>query len=338
MFSGQSSGGAGMNHVAAAPLLSVRNLVKYHETPDGKVHAVDGISFEVAAGETLGIVGESGCGKSTLGRTLVRLHQPDDGCIAFQGQDISRLSRRALRSVRRDIQMVFQDPYASLNPRRMVRQILTEPFDVHAAGRRSERAGMVDELLGRVGLHPDHADRYPHEFSGGQRQRIAIARAIALEPRLVVCDEPVSALDVSIQAQIINLLRRLQSESHLAYVFISHDLSVVGYLADRIAVMYLGEIVEIAPKPALWADPLHPYTQALFSAIPVARPPSEVRRRRLPLAGELPSPMNPPSGCRFHTRCPYVMPKCKAEAPALSTIQRGTAGDHKVACHLFAAH
>lgn len=327
-----------MSHAALAPLLSVENLVKYHQTANGKVHAVDGVSFEVQAGETLGVVGESGCGKSTLGRTLVRLHQPNDGRISFQGQDISRLSRRTLRSVRRDIQMVFQDPYASLNPRRMVRQILAEPFEVHAVGRRAERADLVNELLGRVGLHRDHADRYLHEFSGGQRQRIAIARAIALEPKLVVCDEPVSALDVSIQAQIINLFRRLQSESGLAYVFISHDLSVVGYLADRIAVMYLGEIVEIAPKVALWTEPLHPYTQALFSAIPLARPPSEARRRRLPLTGEIPSPMNPPSGCRFHTRCPHVMPKCKAEAPALNTVQSGSAGNHKVACHLLAAH
>ncbi|WP_353147088.1 dipeptide ABC transporter ATP-binding protein [Pollutimonas bauzanensis] len=325
-----------MNQAEMLPLLKVENLVKHHETSGGKVHAVDGVDFEVYAGETLGIVGESGCGKSTLGRTLVRLHEPDEGRILFHGEDITHLSRKALRSVRREVQIVFQDPYASLNPRRTVRQILGEPFDVHAVGTRSSRAGKVNELLARVGLHAEHADRFPHEFSGGQRQRIAIARAIALEPKLVVCDEPVSALDVSIQAQIINLLRRLQRENSLAYIFISHDLSVVGYLADRIAVMYLGEIVEIAPKSELWNKPLHPYTQVLFSAIPIARPPSEARRRRISMNGELPSPMNPPAGCRFHTRCLHVMPKCKTEVPKLVPVQTDQCDSRKVACHLFA--
>jgi oligopeptide transport system ATP-binding protein len=232
------------------------------------------------------------------------------------------------------MQMVFQDPYASLNPRRTVRQILTEPFTVHDVGTRSEQTQRVEGLVSRVGLHPDHADRHPHELSGGQRQRISIARAIALEPSLVVCDEPVSALDVSIQAQIINLLRRLQSESGSAYLFISHDLSVIGYLADRIAVMYLGEIVEIAPKRSLWTQPLHPYTQALFSSIAEPLPPSVARRPRVSMKGDLPSPLNPPSGCRFHTRCPHVMPRCHEAAPPLQEVSQEGGSAHRVACWL----
>ena len=313
-------------------LLSVEKLVKHHRTASGTVRAVDDISFAVQPGETLALVGESGCGKSTLGRTIMRLHEPDAGAIVFKGRDIAHLSRREMRPVRRDIQMVFQDPYASLNPRRTIRQILTEPYSVHGIGNAAERAASVSELIAKVGLHPDHANRYPHELSGGQRQRIAIARAIALEPSLVVCDEPVSALDVSIQAQIINLLRHLQGLSGAAYLFISHDLSVVGYLADRIAVMYLGEIIEIAPKKALWQEPLHPYTQALFSAIAEPLPPSVPRRKRIEMIGEIPSPMKPPSGCRFHTRCPLAMPKCREVAPPL----RAVAGDpgRQVACHL----
>lgn len=319
----------------AMSVLEVENLVKHYPTSAGTVRAVDDVSFTVKAGETLGVVGESGCGKSSLGRTLVRLLEPDAGSIKFLGQDITHASRAALRTVRREIQMVFQDPYASLNPRRTVRQILTEPFDVHGMGSRAERAGKVTDLLDRVGLHQSHADRHPHEFSGGQRQRVAIARAIALEPKVVVCDEPVSALDVSIQAQIINLLKRLQADSALAYVFISHDLSVVGYLADRIAVMYLGEIVEIAPKVSMWKKPLHPYTQALFSAIPVALPPSVTRRHRQTLVGELPSPINPPAGCRFNTRCPHAMPKCSEQAPVLRAVTGSVVESHQVACHLY---
>ncbi len=319
------------------PLLNVEKLVKYHTTPGGTVRAVDGVDLEVHAGETLGLVGESGCGKSTLGRTIVRLHDPDEGSITFKGQDISRLTRRELRPVRRQMQMVFQDPYASLNPRRTIRQILTEPFTVHDVGTRREQAQRVEDLVSRVGLHPDHADRHPHELSGGQRQRISIARAIALEPSLVVCDEPVSALDVSIQAQIINLLRRLQSESGSAYLFISHDLSVIGYLADRIAVMYLGEIVEIAPKRSLWKQPLHPYTQALFSSIAEPLPPSVPRRARVSMQGDLPSPLNPPSGCRFHTRCPHVMPRCREATPPLEAVSQEGGSDHRVACWLHYA-
>ena len=320
-----------------SPLLEVKNLVKYHATQGGMVRAVDGVDLEVRAGETLGLVGESGCGKSTLGRTIVRLHDPDEGSITFKGEDISQLSRRELRPVRRQMQMVFQDPYASLNPRRTIRQILTEPFTVHDVGTRREQAERVEALVARVGLHPDHADRHPHELSGGQRQRISIARAIALEPSLVVCDEPVSALDVSIQAQIINLLRRLQSESGSAYLFISHDLSVIGYLADRIAVMYLGEIVEIAPKRSLWLQPLHPYTQALFSSIAEPLPPSVPRRVRVSMNGDLPSPLNPPSGCRFHTRCPHVMPRCRDAAPPLLAVSQADSGTHRVACWLHQA-
>lgn len=316
------------------PLLNVNSLVKYHATNGGMVRAVDGVSLQINAGETLGLVGESGCGKSTLGRTIVRLHDPDEGSITFMGQDISKMSRRQLRPIRRQLQMVFQDPYASLNPRRTVRQILTEPFTVHDVGNHKEQLQRVNELVSRVGLHPDHADRHPHELSGGQRQRISIARAIALEPSLVVCDEPVSALDVSIQAQIINLLRRLQSESGSAYLFISHDLSVVGYLADRIAVMYLGEIVEIAPKRSLWLTPLHPYTQALFSAIAEPLPPSVPRRARVSMQGDLPSPLNPPMGCRFHTRCPHVMPRCRESAPPLQEVSQEAGVGHHVACWL----
>lgn len=316
-------------------LLSVTGLVKHHRSAGGKVRAVDSVSFRVATGETLGLVGESGCGKSTLGRTLIRLHEPDEGSIVFDGMDITHLGRRALRPVRRHLQMVFQDPYASLNPRRSIEQILAEPFEVHAVGDRLDRRERVRALLARVGLRQDHAGRHPHEFSGGQRQRIAIARAIALEPRLIVCDEPVSALDVSIQAQIINLLRRLQRESGMSYVFISHDLSVIGHLADRIAVMYLGEIVEIASRSALWREPLHPYSQVLFSAIPIPAAPSQPRRHRVAMVGEPPSPIDPPSGCRFHTRCPYAMPRCREETPRLGMLSDGNDAQRRIACHLY---
>ncbi len=314
----------------AEQLLQVNDLVKYHRTARGPVHAVDHIDLTINSGETLGIVGESGCGKSTLGRTLVRLAEPDSGQIIFAGQDITHKTRTELHALRRQLQIVFQDPFSSLNPRRTIRQTLREPFQVHRVGDRSAQDELVQQLISRVGLHPSFGERYPHELSGGQRQRIAIARAIALEPRLVICDEPVSALDVSVQAQIINLLRRLQKEMGTSYVFISHDLSVVGYLADRIAVMYMGEIVEIAPKQDIWNAPAHPYTQALFSAISTPEPPSVPRRKRVTIEGDIPSPINPPPGCRFQSRCPLAMPICKEVKPLL----RSTGGEAKVACHL----
>ena len=309
-------------------LLRLDGVVKHHRVPDGVVHAVDGVSFSLSEGEVLGLVGESGCGKSTLGRTMLRLEELNAGSIVFEGRDISALRRRELRPVRRQMQMVFQDPYASLNPRGTVRRILTEPFIVHGIGSREERRRWVDELLTKVGLRPEQADLYPHQFSGGQRQRISIARALALRPKLVVCDEPVSALDVSIQAQILNLLSDLRREFGLAYVFISHDLAVVGHIADRIAVMYLGQIVEIGARAALWADPKHPYTRALFSALPsphvVGRPQARVAAK-----GEPASPLAPPSGCRFHTRCPLAADICRTQAPALRALAPG----QMAACH-----
>ncbi len=313
-----------------SPILDVRDLVKYHRTPAGTVRAVDHVSLQIASGGTLGLVGESGCGKSTLGRTLIRLYEPDDGQILLNGDDIAHTRRKDLRAARREIQMVFQDPFASLNPRRTIRQILSEPFSVHGIGSGRERRAQVDALIALVGLHADYAERHPHELSGGQRQRIAIARAIALRPSVVVCDEAVSALDVSVQAQIINLLRRLQEEMGVAYLFVSHDLSVIGYLADTIAVMYVGEIVEVAPKRQLWTEPLHPYTRTLFSAIARPDPPSVQRPPRTPVQGDVPSPIDPPSGCRFRTRCPHAMPVCAEIAPVLTDVGSGA----KVACHL----
>lgn len=317
--------------MSSQTVLKIRDLVKYHESPRGRVHAVDHVDLELRAGETLGLVGESGCGKSTLGRTIIRLHEPTSGEILYKDRDIATLSKAELKEVRRDLQIVFQDPFASLNPRRTIRQILSEPFSVHHVGTKSERDQLVSDLIARVGLHPSFGERYPHELSGGQRQRIAIARAIALDPSAVVCDEPVSALDVSVQAQIINLLRKLQDEMGTSYFFISHDLSVIGYLADRIAVMYLGEIVEIAPKATLWNEPLHPYTQALFSAIAIPEPPSVVRKKHVKITGDIPSPINPPSGCRFRTRCPFSMKKCAEIKPILTEAGNGS----KVACHLI---
>lgn len=313
-------------------LIEARGLTKLHHTPGGVVRAVDGIDLSIRRGETLGLVGESGCGKSTLGRTLIRLHEPDQGSIRYGGRDIAHFNRRELRPLRGELQMVFQDPFASLNPRRSIRQILTEPFSIHGIGNRKERRQIVDELIEKVGLHSDFSERYPHEISGGQRQRIAIARAIALDPSVVVCDEPVSALDVSVQAQIINLMRRLQASSGAAYLFISHDLSVIGYMADRIAVMYLGEIVEEAPKAALWKEPLHPYTQALFSAIAQPDPPSVPRRKRVSAEGDIPSAINPPSGCRFRSRCPFAMPICSERKPELKEPAERPGA--RVSCHL----
>lgn len=319
---------------ASAPLLRVDALVKQFPVQTGMfgrggkvVHAVDGVSFDLGRRETLALVGESGCGKSTVGRLVLRLLEPTRGKVWFEGNDIGSLDDKALRAQRRRMQIIFQDPYASLNPRMTVGQTLGEPLALHglAPGRQAER---VAELLGLVGLASAHADRYPHEFSGGQRQRIGIARALAVEPQLIVCDEPVSALDVSIQAQVVNLLRDLQDRLGLAYLFIAHDLAVVKHIASRVAVMYLGRIVEYGTKASIFAEPRHPYTQALLSAVPASTP--GLRRRRIILQGDVPSPISPPSGCHFRTRCPHAQAVCAASQPALA----GEDG-HLVACHLW---
>jgi peptide/nickel transport system ATP-binding protein len=297
----------------------------------GDVKAVDDVSFTIERGETLGLVGESGCGKSTVGRTIIRLYEPTGGRIVFNGVDITSASESQMRDVRREMQMVFQDPFASLNPRHSVGRIVGEPVRVHGlADSRKQAALRVRELLERVGLPADAATRYPHEFSGGQRQRIGLARALAVNPAFIVCDEPVSALDVSIQAQIVNLLEGLQEELGLTYLFIAHDLAVVRHISDRIAVMYLGGIVEVSPAEELYDNPLHPYTISLLSAVPIPDPAVEKQRTRIFLTGDLPSPANPPSACRFHTRCPYVQPtRCTEERPELRALSTG----HTVACH-----
>jgi oligopeptide transport system ATP-binding protein len=321
----------------AEPLLRVEELVKFFPVKGGLlsrtkeyVHAVDGVSFAIAAGETLGLVGESGCGKSTTARCILRLIEPTSGRIWFAGQEVTALSRSALRALRRDLQIIFQDPYASLDPRMTVGAIIGEALVIHRLAKsRREFEERIVGLLQTVGLGADHMRRYPHEFSGGQRQRIGIARALAVSPKLIVCDEPVSALDVSIQAQVINLLEDLQEEFNLAYLFIAHDLSVVEHIATRVAVMYLGRIVEIAPVDELYAEPLHPYTEALLSAVPIPDP--AVRRKSIMLEGDVPSPIRPPNGCRFHTRCPIRrLPLCSTETPPL----KETAAGRWVACHL----
>jgi oligopeptide/dipeptide ABC transporter ATP-binding protein len=317
------------------PLLRVRDLVKdfpiragvFHRQV-GEVQAVSGVSFDLYPTETLGVVGESGCGKSTLGRSLLRLVEPTSGTVMFGDEDVTAASKSRMRELRSDLQMVFQDPYASLNPRLPIRDIVGEPLQVHGVPKKEARA-RVDDLLRRVGLLPEHGNRYPHEFSGGQRQRIGIARSLALRPRVIILDEPVSALDVSIQAQVLNLLDELQDEYKLSYVFIAHDLSVVRHTSDRVAVMYLGRLVETADRDMLYGAPAHPYTQSLLSAVPVADPRRERARKRILLQGDVPSPSNPPSGCRFHSRCPIAQDICKQKTPQLTDITVG----HQVACH-----
>jgi oligopeptide transport system ATP-binding protein len=329
---------AGPEVAAGDVLLQAEHVTKYFPIRSGilvqrqiaQVHAVDDVSFELRAGETLGLVGESGCGKSTLARCVARLHDLTSGTVVFEGTDISTLSRRQLRPVRRDLQMVFQDPYASLNPRKRVGQIIADPLHIHRAGSRDQVRHRVAELLELVGLSPEHVNRYPHEFSGGQRQRIGVARALALKPKLVIADEPVSALDVSIRAQVINLLDDLQDELGLTYIIIAHDLGVVRHVSDRIAVMYLGKIVEISPAEELYERPVHPYTEALLSAVPIPDPDLSESRQRIVLEGDVPSPISPPTGCRFHPRCRYATEICTTTEPPL--IRHGSPG-HVAACH-----
>jgi oligopeptide/dipeptide ABC transporter ATP-binding protein len=323
-----------------APLVTARGLSKAFEVGGGGflglrkptlLRAVDDVALAINAGETLGLVGESGCGKSTLGRLLLRLIEPTAGRITFEGTDITALRRMEMRAVRRSMQIIFQDPYGALNPRMSVEDIIAEPLIIHGAKPGADTRRQVTQMLDKVGLPARALDRFPHEFSGGQRQRIGIARALVLHPRLIVCDEAVSALDVSVQAQIVNLLQDLQREMGLTYLFIAHDLSVVRHISDRVAVMYLGKVVEVADKRTIYAAPLHPYTRALIAAVPAQHPAQRSRGRRERIVGDIPSALNPPSGCRFHTRCPHVMPVCRERAPALVDPAPG----HQVACHLI---
>ena len=323
------------------PLLKVEHLTKEFPTGSGLlasrfsksvVSAVSDVSFEIRAGETFGLVGESGCGKSTTGRSIMRLDRPTSGKVYFEGRDMSEMGKREIKAVRREMQFIFQDPYASLNPRMTIGEIVSEPMVIHGIGTKEERMERVRELLDIVGLNPEHINRYPHEFSGGQRQRIGIARSFILRPKLIICDEPVSALDVSIQAQVLNLLKDLQDQYGTAYLFIAHDLSVVQHISDRVAVMYLGKMVELSDWKTLYAEPHHPYTQSLLSAVPIPDPDVQKTRERIILAGDPPSPIDPPSGCRFHTRCPIAREVCSKDAPELREVAPG----HFCACH-FAA-
>ncbi|MCI6261387.1 MAG: ATP-binding cassette domain-containing protein [Pyramidobacter sp.] len=308
-------------------LLEVTDLVKHFNVPKGVVRSVDGVSFSIRRGETLGLVGESGCGKTTTGRTIIRLYDVTSGSVKWKGRELANLSQKEMIPYRKELQMIFQDPYASLNPRMTVGDIVIEPMVIHGVPR-DERIDRMRRLLSIVGLNSEHANRYPHEFSGGQRQRIGIARALAVEPECIICDEPISALDVSIQAQIVNTLEDLQHDLGLTYLFIAHDLSMVKHISDRVAVMYLGNIVEVAESNELYTNPLHPYTQSLLSAIPVPDPDKSDARKRIQLVGEVPSPIDPPSGCKFHTRCPRAFDRCGVEAPQLA------GGEHQCACWL----
>lgn len=314
-------------------ILEVQKVKKYFRVGRGEnLRAVDNVSFHVHKGETFGLVGESGCGKSTIGRTIIRLYDATAGKVLFKGRDVHGQNRQQMQQFRREVQMIFQDPYASLNPRMTVEDIVAEGLDIHRlVGSKSERRKRVQELLEIVGLNPEHLSRYPHEFSGGQRQRIGIARALAVEPEFIIADEPISALDVSIQAQVVNLMRRLQREKGLTYLFIAHDLSMVKHISDRVGVMYLGHLVEVAESEVLYADPLHPYTRALLSAIPIPDPHVEKKRERIILEGDVPSPITPPSGCRFRTRCPHAMTICAEAAPEWKEIKP----NHWTACHLY---
>lgn len=324
----------------AKKLVEVQHLKKYfpvkRETKGlfakyDDLRAVDDVSFDIYEGETFGLVGESGCGKTTLGRTIIRLYDPTDGKIIFEGTDIARLSQKELGPYRKDMHMIFQDPYASLDPRMTVSEIIEEAMGNDDTLDPTKKRERVLELLNLVGLNSDHASRYPHEFSGGQRQRVGIARSLAANPKFIICDEPISALDVSIQAQVVNLLKNLQKQLGLTYLFIAHDLAMVQYISDRVGVMYLGKMVELASSEALYARPMHPYTQALMSAIPIPDPDLETTKRRIIVEGEVPSPINPPAGCAFHTRCPHATEKCRKECPKLREITTG----HFVACHIF---